>query len=59
MVAKHHDTFTLTDVEMTLLERPLFYIGHHYVTLLDLIAFAGFFAAGLFIARFLQSEIVH
>ncbi len=43
---------------MTFLQRPLFYVGHHYVTLLGLIAFAGFFAAGLFIARFLQSEIV-
>jgi small-conductance mechanosensitive channel len=45
-------------VEITLLQRPLFYIGHHYVTLLGLIAFAGFFAAGLIIARFLQSQIV-
>jgi small-conductance mechanosensitive channel len=45
-------------VETTLLERPLFYIGDHYVTILGLIAFAGFFAAGLLIARFLQSQIV-
>jgi small-conductance mechanosensitive channel len=45
-------------VEINLLERPLFYVGHHYVTLLGLIAFAGFFAAGLIIARFLQSQIV-
>jgi len=45
-------------VEMTLLERPLFYIGQHYVTFLGLIAFAAFFAAGLLIARFLQSQIV-
>jgi small-conductance mechanosensitive channel len=43
---------------MTLLERPLFYIGDYYVTILGLIAFAGFFAAGLLIARFLQSQIV-
>jgi small-conductance mechanosensitive channel len=43
---------------MTLLERPLFYFGDHYVTILGLIAFAGFFAAGLLIARFLQSQIV-
>src|SRR5258708_1106243 len=43
---------------MTLLERPLFYIGDHYVTILGLIAFAGFFGAGLLIARFLQSQIV-
>jgi small-conductance mechanosensitive channel len=43
---------------MTLLERPLFYIGGHYVTFLGLIAFAGLFAAGLIIARFLQSQAV-
>src|SRR5947199_4939621 len=41
-----------------LLEKPLFEAGGHYVTFLGLIAFAGFFAAGLVIARFLQSEIV-
>ena len=38
--------------------RPLFYVGHHYVTLLGLIAFIGFFAAGVIIARFLQGQIV-
>src|SRR5256884_5195673 len=43
---------------MTLLERPLVYIGQHYVTFLGLIAFAAFFAAGLLIARFLQSQFV-
>ena len=58
MVAKPYNAFTLADVEMTLLERPLFYIGDHYVTMLGLIAFAGFFAAGLLIARFFQSQIV-
>src|SRR5881296_3743424 len=41
-----------------LLEKPLFEAGGHYVTFLGLIAFAGFFAAGLVIARFLQSQIV-
>src|SRR5438309_1453771 len=41
-----------------LLQRPLFYVGQHYVTLLGLIAFAGFFGAGVIIARFLQSQIV-
>ncbi len=45
-------------MEKTLLERPLFYVSHHYVTVLGLIAFAGFFATGLIIARFLQSQIV-
>ena len=57
-VAKTRHAFTLDVVEMTLLERPLFYIGQHYVTFLGLIAFAAFFAAGLLIARFLQSQIV-
>jgi small-conductance mechanosensitive channel len=45
-------------VEIPLLERPLFYISGHYVTFLGLIGFAAFFAAGLAIARFLQSQIV-
>jgi small-conductance mechanosensitive channel len=45
-------------VEIPLLERPLFYIGRHYVTFLGLIAFAGLFAAGLIIARILQSTVV-
>jgi small-conductance mechanosensitive channel len=45
-------------VDLTLLERPLFYIGRHYVTFLGLIAFAGLFAAGLIIARILQSQFV-
>src|SRR2546421_12187963 len=43
---------------MTLLQQPLFHIGQHYVTVLGLIAFAGFFAAGLGIARFLQGQLV-
>src|SRR5215211_6481389 len=43
---------------MTLLQQPLFYIGQRYITVLGLIAFVGFFAAGLIIARFLQSQIV-
>jgi small-conductance mechanosensitive channel len=45
-------------VDLTLLERPLFYIGRHYVTFLGIIAFAGLFAAGLIIARMLQSQVV-
>src|SRR5213083_141206 len=43
---------------MTLLQQPLFHIGQHYVTVLGLIGFVGFFAAGLIIARFLQSQII-
>jgi len=58
MVAKPHDAFTLSDVDMTLLQQPLFHVGKHYVTVLGLIAFVGFFAAGVIIARFLQSQIV-
>src|SRR5213594_1460962 len=45
-------------MSFSLFERPLFYIGRHYVTFLGLIAFVGFFAAGLIIARFFQSQIV-
>ena len=45
-------------MEIPLLQRPLFYVGNHYISILGLIAFAGFFAAGLLIARFLQSQIV-
>src|SRR6185437_13004848 len=50
--------FTLENVELTFLERPLFYVGGHYVTFLGLAAFAAFFVAGLVIARFLQSDVV-
>jgi small-conductance mechanosensitive channel len=57
-VAKAHNAFTLENVELTLLERPLFYVGGHYVTFLGLAAFAAFFVAGLVIARFLQSDVV-
>jgi small-conductance mechanosensitive channel len=49
---------TLDGVNLTLLERPLFYVEGHYVTVLGLIAFAVFFAAGLIIARILQSDFV-
>src|SRR6266487_2014052 len=41
-----------------LLEQPLFEVGGHYVTFLGLIAFAALFAAGIIIARFLQSDLV-
>jgi small-conductance mechanosensitive channel len=45
-------------VELTILQRPLFYVEGHYVTFLGLIAFGVFFAAGLIIARILQSDFV-
>jgi small-conductance mechanosensitive channel len=46
------------DVNFAFYERPLFYIGQHYVSTLGLIAFAGLFAAGLILARVLQSAWV-
>ena len=45
-------------MNFALFERPLFYIGGNYVSFLGLMAFAGLFAAGLLLARALQSEIV-
>src|SRR6202162_2081726 len=45
-------------MSLPLLEKPLFEVGGHYVTFLGLIALAGFFLAGLVIARFLQSQVV-
>src|SRR3954454_6350184 len=41
-----------------LLERPLFYAGEHYVSFLGVLAFVGLVAAGLLLARGLQSELV-
>ena len=43
---------------LSLFEKPLFQVGGHYVTFLGLIAFVGLFAAGLVIARTLQSQFV-
>jgi len=45
-------------VSLSLLEQPLFYVGKNYVSVLGLIAFVGFFAAGLLIARLVQSDAV-
>jgi small-conductance mechanosensitive channel len=45
-------------VNLALFERPLFYLGGHYVSFLGLLAFVGLFAAGLLMARGLQSDIV-
>ncbi|MEY2547213.1 MAG: hypothetical protein QOG48_2330 [Verrucomicrobiota bacterium] len=45
-------------MSLTLLERPLFYIGNNYVSVLGLIAFVAFFGAGLLIARLIQSDAV-
>jgi small-conductance mechanosensitive channel len=45
-------------VNIALFERPLFYVGSHYVSFLGLIAFVGLFGSGLLIAWGLQSDIV-
>ena len=45
-------------MEITLLERPLFYVGDHYVTFLGLIACVGLFAAGFLTVKILQSDAV-
>lgn len=45
-------------MNIVLLERPLFHAAGHYVSFLGLMAFAGLFAAGLLVARALQSEVV-
>jgi small-conductance mechanosensitive channel len=43
---------------LSLFEKPLFQVGGHYVTFLGLIAFIALFAAGVIIARILQSDAV-
>jgi small-conductance mechanosensitive channel len=45
-------------VNFALFERPLFYIGDHYVSFLGLTAFAGLVTMGLLIAAGLQSEFI-
>jgi potassium-dependent mechanosensitive channel len=45
-------------VNFALFERPLFYVGSHYVSFLGLMAFVALFAIGLLIAAGLQSEVV-
>ncbi len=43
-------------MNLTFYERPLFYIGQHYVSTLGLMAFGALFAFGLILTRLLQSE---
>src|SRR6059058_874940 len=45
-------------MSLSLLEKPLFQVGGHYVTFLGLIAFSALFGVGLLVARALQSETV-
>src|ERR1700730_629432 len=45
-------------MDLTFLQRPLFYVAGNYVSFLGLIAFIALFSAGLLIARTLQSDAV-
>ncbi len=45
-------------MNLSLLERPLFYVGGHYISALGLIAFVVLLSAGLLLARELQSQQV-
>jgi small-conductance mechanosensitive channel len=45
-------------MNVVLLEKPLFYVAGHYVSVLGLIAFAILFAVGLITAKTLQSDLV-
>jgi small-conductance mechanosensitive channel len=45
-------------VNFALFERPLFYVGGHYVSFLGLMAFASLLGLGVLLAGALQSEIV-
>src|SRR5437868_10803095 len=56
--AKRANQPRLKPVSLTLLQRPLLYVGDHYISFLGLIAFVALFSAGLFIARGLQSDTV-
>src|SRR3984893_3286870 len=45
-------------MDLTLLQRPLFYVAGNYVSFLGLIAFVALFSIGLLLARALQSNVV-
>lgn len=45
-------------MNFSVLEKPLFYLGGHYVSVLGLLAFATLFAIGLVTAKTLQSDFV-
>ena len=45
-------------MDLTLLQRPLFYVAGNYVSFLGVIAFVAFFSIGVLIARGLQSSVV-
>jgi small-conductance mechanosensitive channel len=45
-------------MKIDFLERPLFYVAGHHISLLGLLAFVTLFAAGLFVAKMAQSGTV-
>jgi small-conductance mechanosensitive channel len=45
-------------MNLTLLQRPLLHVAGHDISLLGLVAFVGWFAAGLLAVRILQSDFV-
>jgi potassium efflux system protein len=45
-------------MDLTLLEKPLFPVGEHYVSILGLIAFVVLFGLGLTLARLVQSQVI-
>jgi hypothetical protein len=46
----------LEAMSLTLLERPLFYVGGHFVSFLGIIAFVALFGTGLLVAHGLQPK---
>jgi small-conductance mechanosensitive channel len=45
-------------MDLTLLQKPLFPVGKHYVSILGLAAFAALCTIGFLLARFVQSQVV-
>ncbi len=45
-------------MNLEFLERPLFHLGHNYVSLLGLGAFVGLFVCGLIVVKILQSQAI-
>ncbi|MDQ6622224.1 MAG: mechanosensitive ion channel [Verrucomicrobiota bacterium] len=48
----------ITLMNLELLKSPVFWIGQHYVSTLGIIAFAGFFVAGVILAKVFQTDLV-
>lgn len=45
-------------MSLSFFQQPLFYLGTNYISILGLIAFVGFFGAGLLLARLIQHDRV-